>query len=100
MAFRVAWLFQARHDLKDIVEYYRLSSPQYSKNFSTKVKSASRTLAHNPLRGRIVPEYETAHIREIFVDRYRLIYSVENNLVAILGIIHMARDLTNIILLQ
>ncbi len=97
MAFRVAWLSQAKQDLKDIVDYYRLVSPQYSRNIALKAKSASRSLIHYPLRGRIVPEYETPRIREIFVDRYRLIYSVENNFVAILAIIHMARDLESLL---
>jgi plasmid stabilization system protein ParE len=100
MAFRVAWLFQAKQDLKDIVEYYRLTSPRYSQNLAIKIKSATRTLLHFPLRGRIVPEFETTNIREIFVDSYRVTYSVDNNLVAIIAIIHMARDLNNLTVLQ
>jgi toxin ParE1/3/4 len=45
------------------------------------------------MRGRVVPEIGDRRIRELIVQSYRLIYKVERSRVAILGIIHGARDL-------
>jgi toxin ParE1/3/4 len=43
-------------------------------------------------RGRIVPELEQPHIRELLVRRHRLIYEVFESKVEILAFIHGARD--------
>ena len=42
-----------------------------------------------PLRGRVVPEFNRKEIREIFVDHYRLIYSVKKESIDILAMIHI-----------
>ena len=43
-------------------------------------------------RGRQVPEIDSSHTREIFVQRYRLIYEVHKTEVHILAFLHGARD--------
>ena len=43
-------------------------------------------------RGRRVPELEQPNIRELFVQRYRLIYEVNPTEVCILAFLHGARD--------
>jgi len=43
-------------------------------------------------RGRVVPELETPTIREVFVQRYRLIYDVHEARVEVLAFLHGARD--------
>jgi plasmid stabilization system protein ParE len=43
-------------------------------------------------RGRVVPEYDDASIREIFVYSYRLMYRVEGDTVTIVTFLHGARD--------
>lgn len=50
------------------------------------------SLAELPGRGRRVPELCDPAVREIFVDRYRLIFFVEDETVTILGFLHGARD--------
>jgi toxin ParE1/3/4 len=99
MAFRIIWQPQAIQDLASIREYYVLSSPQYAKSIVQRIKVASKSLKFFPLRSRIVPEFEQKEIREIFIDSFRLLYSVKQKQIDILAIIHMARDLTNISLL-
>ena len=39
-----------------------------------------------------MPELNDRRVREIFADRYRLIYQVEVGVVSILAFIHGARD--------
>jgi plasmid stabilization system protein ParE len=42
--------------------------------------------------GRVVPELEQASVREVFVHRYRLVYRVEPERIAVLALVHGARD--------
>lgn len=50
------------------------------------------SLREFPERGRIVPELKRQDRREIFVQKYRLVYKVEHDLVLILRLIHGQRD--------
>ncbi len=43
--------------------------------------------------GRIVPELANPDISKLFVKEYRLIYSIEESRVVVLGLIHGKRDL-------
>ncbi len=43
-------------------------------------------------RGRTVPELEDPNTRELFVQRYRLIYEVHPTEIHILAFLHGARD--------
>ena len=47
-------------------------------------------------RGRVVPEFNQPAVRELFVQRYRLIYEVTTVEVQILAFVHGARDLTRL----
>ncbi|HJW76475.1 MAG TPA: type II toxin-antitoxin system RelE/ParE family toxin [Thermoleophilia bacterium] len=44
-------------------------------------------------RGRVVPEFNEPAVRELFVQRYRLIYEVTPAAVQILAFVHGVRDL-------
>jgi toxin ParE1/3/4 len=48
-------------------------------------------------RGRIVPEYNAANVRELFVGSYRLIYQVTEESAVVVGFIHGARDLLGLL---
>ena len=54
---------------------------------------AGRSLAELPERGRVVPELDEPAVREVFVSRYRVIYEVFEDRVAMLRVIHGRRDL-------
>jgi plasmid stabilization system protein ParE len=47
-------------------------------------------------RGRVVPELNHPAVRELLVQRYRLIYEVTPAEVQILAFVHGARDLTRL----
>jgi len=53
----------------------------------------SRSLNEFYKRGRVVPEFGDPNIRELFVREYRLIYSIEENHIVLLGLVHGKRDL-------
>ena len=90
---RVIWTETAWNDLQQIVIHIAQDSSNYAAAFAREATRASRSLSQLPNRGRQVPELEEPSVREIFVRSYRLIYTVREDAVYILGIIHGARDL-------
>ncbi len=63
--------------------------------FYEQVQEAARGLDELANRGRIVPEYKDENIKEVFVQRYRLIYQILDKQVTILTFIHGAGLLNN-----
>ena len=93
MARKVNWAYEATTDLAALAEYIARDSAFYASAFVQEIRDASRSLNEFSERGRIVPELGNSNIRELFVREYRLIYSIEESRVVILGLIHGKRDL-------
>ncbi len=93
MAKRVVWTDTAWIDLESVADFIAKDSPYYAASFVREIRDCARSLNRMAGRGRIVPEIADKQIREMVVQNYRLIYRVERSRVAILGIVHGARDL-------
>jgi len=89
---RIVWTAQARSALDDILGYIAQDSPQAARAVLKKVLDTTEALSTLSERGRIVPEIDDPSIREVFVHSYRLIYEVNREEVAVLAILHGARD--------
>jgi len=50
-------------------------------------------LAEYPSLGRVVSAFRHRAVRELFVEKYRLVYRLEGDDVIILSVIHGSRDL-------
>ena len=96
MASRLTWTLSATEDLESILDYLERDSPLYASEFVEDVLECASRLEEHPHKGRMVPEFDASNIREVFVDQYRLIYSLDNSLIRILAIVHMSRDLPGI----
>ena len=74
------------------------TSPQDSHSAAerllTEVLDAASSLDVFSERGRIVPEVDRPNVRQLLVQRYRLLYEVAASEVRILAFVHSARDLT------
>lgn len=80
--------------LDDAVAYLaRDSRPAAERLLIDALESASSLDAFSE-RGRVVPELNRSSVRELFVQRYRLLYEVMPDEVQILAFLHGARDLT------
>lgn len=97
MAYEVAWAESAIELLLEQLDYIARDSPSYALTLSVKAEKAASSLTEFPHRGRVVPEYEDASIREIPVGSYRLIYKVSADRVHIISFVHMARDLATLL---
>lgn len=93
MARKIIWAKSAWIDLEEVADYIAKDSPHYAGAFVREVRDAALSLVDLAERGRTVPEFNDAGIRELFVKSYRLIYQVTGQTVYILGLIHGARDL-------
>ncbi len=93
MSCRVIWSPEATEDLASISEYISRDSSFYARRVVAKILKIARTIADQPLIGRIVPEYAIDNVRELFAYNYRIVYQVEGKQVLVVAIIHGARDL-------
>ncbi len=78
MGYQVTLTASARRDLRDIVRFISLDSPERAVVFGRFLVSAIKRLADFPEMGRIVPEFNDPSIREIVVRNYRVIYRVNH----------------------
>jgi toxin ParE1/3/4 len=79
MGYQVALSPSARRDLRDIVRYISLDSPERAVRFGQFLISNTKRLAGFPELGRVVPEFDDPSIREIVVRSYRVIYRVSHS---------------------
>lgn len=89
---KVKWTEQSFKDIDSICEYISRDSKYYAYTFADKLFDAGESLNKYSQRGRIVPELLKENIREIFVNDYRMIYTVKDEYVEILTVIHGKRS--------
>ena len=78
MGYQVALSPSARRDLRDIVRYISLDSPESAVILGQFLVSSTKRLADFPEMGRVVPEFGDPSLREIVVRSYRVIYRVDH----------------------
>jgi plasmid stabilization system protein ParE len=78
------------------VAYVARESRPAAERLLTQALDSAASLDTLSERGRIVPEFNRPTVRELFVQRYRLLYEVAPSEVQILAFVHGARDLTRL----
>ena len=83
---KVEWLYEARNEYRDLLSFYRnkVGLP-YARAFSRKILDAAGQLAQFPESGVLRRETFPGKygFRGLFVDKYVLIYRIEENTVFI-----------------
>jgi toxin ParE1/3/4 len=93
-ALRVVWTEHARQMLDEAVAYIAQDAQPAAERLLSEALDAASSLDVFSERGRIVPELDQPNIRQLLVQRYRLLYEVTRSEVHILAFVHGARDLT------
>ncbi len=89
----IRWSLDARADLRQIRTYLERTSPEFSLAFTLRITDAVKDLETYPRMGRIVPEFDIRHIREIILQGYRIIYSVGiRNEISVVAIVRGSVD--------
>ncbi|MBW1943177.1 MAG: type II toxin-antitoxin system RelE/ParE family toxin [Deltaproteobacteria bacterium] len=99
--YKVVWANVAECDLKDIIEYISIDSPQNASKILKKIKQEASELYTLPERGRIVPELQDQGIlqyREIVIPPWRLIYRITERKIFVLSLIDSRRNVEDILL--
>lgn len=93
MARKIVWSYEASADIEALANYISRDSIFYAAAFIQETLDVSRSLNEFSERGRVVPEFGDPNIRELFLREYRLIYSIEEDRIVLLGLVHGKRDL-------
>jgi toxin ParE1/3/4 len=89
---RINWTELSVDDLKEIYDYIAEDSVRYAEITVNKIYNRAQILKNQPRSGKIVPEFNDQHIREIISDNYRIVYRIlSESQVDILRIYHSAR---------
>jgi len=89
----IIWTEYAIEDLRSIHEYISKDSKRYADRFVEKLMERVDQLENFPKSGRIVPEFNSATLRELIEGNYRIIYKISGNQIAITRVHHSARQL-------
>lgn len=82
----------AYSDLEDIENYISQDSPAIARRFIAKIFDKIDQLYLFPESGKFVPEINDHSIRELLLNKYRIIYQLaENSTINILRIVHGSR---------
>jgi plasmid stabilization system protein ParE len=89
----VRWSPGALGDLDAIGAYFERTSRHYARSVVARLFMAADALADHPHLGRVVPEVDVDHIRELVREGYRIVYVVSGDLVEVLAVLHGRQDL-------
>ena len=89
---RVVWSEGASRELNEATEYIAEESLKSAIDVLERLLEAAASLADLSERGRVVPERDDEDVRELLVDPYRLIYTLRESEIVILGVVHQRRD--------
>ena len=74
MGFQVILAPRAIRDLETIVRYIAVDNPSAAQRFGQALISKAKAAEQFPESGRVVPEFQTASIRELLHGSYRIVY--------------------------
>ena len=97
---RVVWTAQATRDMHAIWLYIARNSEANANLVSEAIYQAVTRLSDFPESGRILTEFEGRDIRQALVRPYRLIYRFDGDTVVIITVIHGARRISEVDLVQ
>jgi len=91
----VNWTKFALENISDITDFISKDSVSYAELFVRRIFEKVVILQDHPNSGRIVPEFENIHIRELIFGNYRIVYRLIDPGVDIITVHHSARLLSN-----
>ena len=99
--YKVVWTNVAENDLKEIIDFISIDSPQNALKLLKSIKQKASNLYTLPERGRIVPELQGQGIsqyRELIIPSWRLMYRIDERKVYVLSVIDSRRNVEDILL--
>jgi addiction module RelE/StbE family toxin len=87
---RLVWSAEAIRKLEDIRDYLSIEqkAPEAAFNVVSNLVGRAPDILEHPKAGRQVPEYQHPSVREILINPYRMIYSLQDDQILILTVMH------------
>ncbi|MEZ6109260.1 MAG: type II toxin-antitoxin system RelE/ParE family toxin [Pirellulaceae bacterium] len=89
---RIRWTERASKDAIGIFDFIADQSLAYAESVYERILARPSQLKRFPESGSVVPEYQRADIRELFVYSFRIIYRVDHDEIRVLTVIHGSRQ--------
>ena len=99
--YKVVWTNVAENDLKKIIDFISIDSPQNALKLLKSIKQKASNLYTIPERGRIAPELQGQGIlqyRELIIPAWRLMYRFDELEVYVLSVIDSRRNVEDVLL--
>ncbi len=95
---QVIWTQEALERLEDIQYYLAVQekAPQAARDTLNRIFARELQIQDMPLRGRVVPDYNIANLRELIEGSYRIFYLIKNDQVLIVSVMHQSRLLSKV----
>lgn len=94
---KVTWSKQAIEDVYRIREYYLEFSETFSSSLVDQIFDKETLISRHPEIGRVVPELNNQHVREIIFRNFRIIYVIfDSSRATILTVHESSRPLSSI----
>jgi addiction module RelE/StbE family toxin len=87
----LVWSPESLRDLESLRTYIAEDSPLYADLVVRRIVAAVERLRTFPESGRIVPERNAPHIREVIVEPFRVVYRLGPDAVAIVTVFRASR---------
>jgi plasmid stabilization system protein ParE len=97
-AIPLQWSARAVENLKHIEEYISLDSQMAAKKVAGEIISCAEIIGHFPFIGKAVDEFPHLGLRQMLKYSYRILYSVRDDSVNIVAIIHTKQNFTDMFL--
>ena len=93
--YRVQWASPAIADLLEAVAFIRREQPSAARRLYTEIERRTKPLRTHPTLGRIVPEFENRHLRELIVPPFRIVYRLlpRDHRIEVFAVVHGSRRL-------
>jgi len=88
----VGWTVRALDDLETAYGWFSELNPDYAARFLWEIEHSADTLASFPERGHVVPELKIPVVRQLVVEKHRLIYRLESTRIVIARLLHGRQD--------
>lgn len=84
---KISFSNSALEDLKEVQSYYNEQEvPEVGSRHLTEIFERVESLPDNPQLGRVVPEFDEPHIREIIRPPYRVVYMLDSKSIQIIRV--------------
>ena len=85
---KIVWTTTALRRVSDIASDIERDDPARAREVVARIFDKVETLQEFPELGRMVPEVGKPHIRELFVEPYRIVYGLKGSQISIRTVRH------------